>query len=175
MAITYYPYMHTIRAPFCTPFCTPFAHHSALHSPTILRTRVNTCRHTYYPFITHHTILSLIHSETVVHSFLSFISLIKEENIIYILFARNGYHILPIYALHSCTILTTIRPPVLTPAVTLITLSLPYHYTIILYYLLFIRGTVVHSFLSFISLTKEENIISILCTSFVHVMAITTI
>jgi hypothetical protein len=33
--------------------CTPFVHHSAHHS----RARVNTFRHTYYPIITHHTIL----------------------------------------------------------------------------------------------------------------------
>ena len=61
----------TIRAPFCTPFCPPYAHQYA---------------HQYSPIITHHIMISPFHSGTVVLSFLSFISLSKEENIMSILF-----------------------------------------------------------------------------------------
>ena len=80
------------RPPLITHICTQFAHQYALHMLSIMlsivHTRVNTCRDTYYPFITHHTILSPIHSGVVDSLFLSFISYSKEENILCILYAQ---------------------------------------------------------------------------------------
>ena len=87
MAITiqfssFFTYSPTIRAPFSHHSCTirpPFYHNSHTIHPPVLTPA--------YTLITlslhHHTILSLIHSESVVHSFLSFISLSKEEHFRY--------------------------------------------------------------------------------------------
>jgi len=155
-----------IRTPLCTPFCAP---------------RVNTCR----PSITHYTMLSPIHSGTVVHSFLSFISYSKEENIMSILIAhlshtyrklsaRNGYHYAgfflfylfsPPFAHHFNTRVNTCRHtyyPIITPSYYTISYSFGHSCSFFFIFHFFIKGRkhTIHSYRTLIA-------------SFVHGTAIT--
>ena len=67
-------HLHTIMHTICTPYAHQYADQYADQTRTNMQTRRAPVADHLQSIITHHTMLSPIQSETVVHSFLSFIS-----------------------------------------------------------------------------------------------------